>query len=166
MKKADLFIIDAIIALAVLVAVLLYVQPYFNSSSNQQNRLNELGNYAEQSIVLLRNTNVSSLGKDEMDIIPESVRCPDCRLSRQFALLIISNNGEIVKNISNQSLSNLIPNLYGFSISLIGENYEKEIIIRNSSENLNLAAQRTLVSGLENPNNPEDLMLLQVKVWG
>ncbi|MCK5282265.1 MAG: hypothetical protein KAK00_02555 [Nanoarchaeota archaeon] len=162
MEKSNVFLIEFMVVVPLLIAFLIYFMPYMISDSNE---MGALKNYAGESTTLMRDLKVFDLDNRSLELIPSDIICLDCSLSKQLAILILNNSLDAAKNISNSIFADLIPDKYGCSLSLIGKGFEEEVIIRDIIEDSGLMADDTIVSGVRSPAEADDVLLLQIRIW-
>ena len=157
-----MFILDFVLAVTILFAFLIYIRPIMQASPND---IEDIKNYADESMSFLENCKVAQLDYDIRMNITEDYRCSSCSVAEQLSILMVNDLDDSALGLANSTLKTYIPNRYGYSISLVGDGVDKEIIVGGDVDINDLFLSNAIISGIRVPEKTNDLFLFQVRVW-
>ena len=164
-KRGNIFLIEFIAVMPFLLAFFIYLQPYLLESYDESTNLKR---FAEQSINILRSTEMNDLPQAVINDVPEEYLCLDCSVAKQILILMVNNNLTKAMNLSNSSFANLIPSRFKVGIQIFGGdigNEGIEIYLRGNTPAESIMVHSTIVDYYDENPRTTDVYMLQVKVW-
>ena len=149
-RKSQFFEIDAMIAIAVLIAGIIYVK---NIDVTQP----EIGQgrvYSEESIKLLRTMRIMDLDESVIAMLEDSGMAKytnrNFTLAKQISIYFIKGDKSLAENLTKTIFDDLIPLNYGYSIVMMSDGIESLIYNRSWPRNdQNIAVAKTMITGLQ-----------------
>jgi hypothetical protein len=171
-KKSQFFEIDAIIAIGILIAGLIYLKQL----TSEQPIKEDINKYSEESAKLLKTMKVNDLNVDNITAIKANCKEEfvdiNSSLSKQIALCYFLEQGAdkpTAKAIVISSLDKFIPNEYGYKVVLRSPDENATIYQSQKPETDDLAVARTMVTDLlqVDPNTKIEWTpaLIEIQVW-
>ncbi len=149
-RKTQYFEIDALIAIALLIAGLIYVK----SLSVGQVKSEQNEEYSRECIKLLTTLKVNDLDPDTRNMLANSLlgryTHDNFTLAKQIAIYLIEGNRSLAENVTRIVLDSLIPFDYGYGIWIRDKSNESVIYNRSlPREEQDIAIARTMITGLQ-----------------